>query len=110
MLRGYLRSTTYQNVVFVWVMHQSAIWESILSRLQDEEYDLYRFALVSSRRTFEERFLQDVNAGIRRAEDLEGAYARMALYPEMNIPLIGTDDLGIIDAAKQILSRIEDKK
>lgn len=107
MLRGYLESQTYENVVFVWVMHEQAIWDDVLSGLDGCEYELHRFVLTAGEAAFRERFMKDVDAALRRAEDLPAAYARMALYDAVDAPQIATDGLSAEEVADRLMEALE---
>ena len=53
-LNGFLRCSAFQNVVFCWVLHEQAIADAILSRLEGP-FALKRVSLVCSREALESR-------------------------------------------------------
>jgi len=106
MLRGYLRSQSYENIVFAWVLHRQEIWDAILRGLEGLEYKLHPFVLMASKETFRERFLSDVVRGMRRAEDLEPAWERMGMYDNVRAERFLTDQLTPGEAAEALAWRV----
>ncbi len=107
MLNAYLKSDTYENIVFVWVMHLQKIWDDLLEGLDLSGCELGCFALTAGKEAFSERFLKDVRSGKRKEEDLEPAWARMGLYNDVQAVKISTDGKLPDEVAEAILRAME---
>lgn len=79
LLNSFIANSTLENIVFVWVMHQQAIIDDLLSGLSGD-FDVYSFSLIASESELTKRFRQDIDAGIRDQAALQGAVDRLAMY------------------------------
>jgi hypothetical protein len=84
LLRGYLRCSVYENVLFCWVMHEQAIIDEIVKRLEGETFSLHSFSLTLSERALKRRILRDVRRGIRTPDVLARSLERLPLYNSLN--------------------------
>ena len=84
LLRGFLRCSAYQNVVFCWVMHEQGIIDEILSRLDLTSCEVRLISLVCSEETLTARLTKDVQAGIRTADVIGRSIARLPLYESLD--------------------------
>lgn len=55
LLRGFLRCSAYEYVIFCWVMHQQAIWDDVLKALSAEKFEAYCISLVCSEEALRRR-------------------------------------------------------
>jgi len=84
-LSSYLKNSTFEYVIFNWVMHQDAIISEILNRLdKNVEYQLYKITLVCSGSELEHRIRRDINAGIRDEDSLSRSLEKLSLYDSMD--------------------------
>ena len=106
LLNNYLRCTAYENVVFCWVMHEQAIIEEILSRLNHTQHcKIIKLSLVCSEDALRSRLEKDIASGLRE----EDVRARSLMY----LPLYNGLDTVKIDVSgkstEQIVKEIQEK-
>ena len=80
LLNSFLHCSAYENVVFCWVMHQQAILDSIVSRLDTQNVRLLPVSLIASEEALRARLESDVAAGVRSADIIERSLARIPMY------------------------------
>lgn len=83
LLRSFLNNSSFEHVLFCWVMQDAAIAEHILERLQGCSYKLYFFTLLPDEDTLRARLEKDVRAGLRTADVIPRSIARLPLYQNM---------------------------
>lgn len=81
LLNNFLRCSAYDHVIFCWVLHQQAVLDAVLSRLDLGNCAVRAVSLTASPEVLTARLEADVRAG-RRGED---AMARSLGY----LPLYG---------------------
>lgn len=101
-LNNFLRCTAFENVVFCWVLHQQAIWDAILARLDTGGWRVIPAALVCSEAALTARLQQDVDAGVRRADVIPRSLARLPLYAALNTAKLDVSDLTPAQAAARL--------
>lgn len=86
LLGQFLRCSAYENVIFCWVMDHQEIIDELLGRLDDElpEVSVHSISLVPSPEALEQRLQRDVDAGIRSADIVARASARLPLYDQLD--------------------------
>lgn len=95
MLNGFLHCSAFENVVFCWVMHEQAIIDEILLRLEGE-FDLCAVSLICSPEKLVERMK------MRGDVDFERSIARLPLYQRLNTVKIDVSEISAHEAAKRI--------
>lgn len=100
-LRSYLRNTTFDNVVFSWVLHRREIIEELLAGLAGLEYSLNAFVLTCSPATLEGRMIADG----RSSQQVEDSLSRMRLYSEIGWTVVDTEGIDS-EAAASIIARM----
>ena len=103
-LNNFIRCSAYENIVFCWVMHQQAILDNILSRLETANCKVHTISLVCSEQALRIRLSKDVDAGVREEEVIQRSVARLPLYDELNTDKIDVSEIGPEEAADLILS------
>lgn len=98
MLSSYLKNTTFDNVVFSWVLHRREIIEELLSGLAGLEYSLSAFVLTCSPEALEARMVADG----RSRQQVEDSLGRMRLYSDTGWTLVDTDGIDSRAAAASI--------
>lgn len=84
-LSSYLQNSTFEYVIFNWVMHQDAIIADILKRLDKKlEYQLYKITLMCSESELKHRIKKDIMAGIREEDSLLRSIEKLSLYDNMD--------------------------
>jgi adenylate kinase family enzyme len=76
LLRAYLTNSSFCQVVFCWVLHQTEILERLLERLADLDFELCWYTLVAEPECLRRRMLSDGRDEVA----VEASLSRLALY------------------------------
>jgi hypothetical protein len=98
LLRSFLSNSSYEYVVFNWVIPKEFIFELILDRLSGLEYELYKYSLVCNEESLKSRMKQD----LRTEERIYASISDLNLYNEMNTVKIDTTSISAKEAAELI--------
>ena len=104
LLNNFIRCSAYENIVFCWVMHQQAIIDGILSRLETANCKVYTISLVCGEQALRARLRKDVDAGIREEDVIQRSVERLPLYDELDTDKIDVSEIGPEEAADLIRS------
>ena len=102
MLNNFLKCTEFDNIIFCWVMHQQAIMDSLLSRLDTHDSKVYRFSLVCSEEALQQRLQNDVLNGVRESDVIARSLSRLGNYLGMGTRKIDTTEITAKEAAEII--------
>ena len=103
LLNNFIRCSAYENIVFCWVMHQQAILDDILSRLETENCKIHAISLVCGEHALQDRLQKDVSAGVREEEVIQRSVARLPLYRVLDTDKIDVSEIGPEEAADLII-------
>lgn len=103
LLNNFLRCSVYNHVVFCWVLHQQAILEAILSRLDTWNYAVRAISLTASPEALTARITADIRAGRREPDALERSLAYLPLYAALSTEKLDVSRLTPEEAAERIL-------
>ena len=103
LLGNFLRCSAYDHVIFCWVMHQQAILDQILSRLDLTGVTVVPVSLVCSREVLLQRLNQDVSAGLRQPDILLRSPQRLPLYDALDTHKIDTSYAAVPEIVQAIL-------
>jgi len=84
LLGSFLNCSAYEHVVFCWVMHEQAIIDELLERIDTTSCETHILSLVCGEATLRERIGADIKNGLRTENDLERSVARLPLYKKLN--------------------------
>jgi broad-specificity NMP kinase len=102
LLNSFLHCSEYKNIIFCWVMHQQAIIDDILSRLDTSGCEVRTISLVLSEETLRKRMQADIDRGLREPDVIERSLSRLPLYEELNTIKIDVSDISPDRAAELI--------
>jgi broad-specificity NMP kinase len=103
MLNQFLHCSSYENVVFCWVMHEQNIIDTILASIDQTNCDTKVISLVCSQAALRERLEKDIQLGIRTSDVVERSIERLPLYEKLKTQKVYTDGKSV----SQIVSEIE---
>ena len=103
LLNQFLHCPAYENVIFCWVMHQQAIIDSILERLDTAGCKVKCISLLADEATLRQRLTADVERGVRTADVIDRSVARIPLYQELNTLKVDTRNKTIPVVAGEIV-------
>lgn len=103
LLNNFLHCSTYENIIFCWVMHEQFIIDSIVERLNTENCNVKCISLMTDEATLRKRLEADVNVGIRTEDVIERSIARISKYQSLNTIKIDTVNKTIKQVADEII-------
>lgn len=102
LLNNFIRCSTYENIIFCWVMHEQRIIDDIRTRLDTEKCIVRCISLICHEKSLTERLQNDVNNGIRTPDIIQKSIQRLPLYQKLNTIKIDVSSITVEDVAKQI--------
>lgn len=107
LLNNFIRCSAYENIIFCWVMHQQAIIDDILSRLDTANCKIHSISLICSEQALRTRLQKDVAAGIRKEDVVFRSMERIPLYEKLNTCKVDVSEISSEQAADFILQSCE---
>lgn len=107
LLRNFLTNTSFQYVIFNWVIHTEDIFELILQGLRDLEFELYKITLTCSEEALKKRILRDVQSNLRDEGSIERSIERLELYKDMKTVKIDTTDSSVQNTVTRIIEIVK---
>ena len=104
LLNQFIRCSAYENVIFCWVMHEQAIIDEILSKLEAENCLVHTISLICDADRLKKRLQKDVDAGIRSADVIQRSIARIGLYEKLDTEKIDLSYITWEQAAARIIN------
>ena len=101
-LNNFLHCSAYENVLFCWVMHEQAIIDAIVSRLDTADCRVIAVSLLCSEQELVRRLQKDVAAGIRTPDVIERSVRRLPLYRQLDTIKVDTSGKTAAEAAQEI--------
>lgn len=102
LLHNFLHCSAYENVIFCWVMHQQAVIDSIIEKLDTKNCDVKCISLIADEANLRKRLTQDVESGIRAEDVIERSVARIPMYDTLNTIKIDTNEKTVAMIADEI--------
>ena len=102
LLNSFLRCSAFEHVIFCWVMHEQAILDEILSRLDLENCAVHTAALICSEDALRGRLQKDIDAGLRQPDVLERSLARLPLYDKLELQKIDVSAKSAKETAQEL--------
>lgn len=103
LLNNFIRCSAYENIILCWVMHQQAIIDDILSRLDTTNCKVHSVSLICSEQALRTRLQKDVDAGIRTEDVVQRSIERILLYQELNTCKVDVSEITPEQAAYSII-------
>lgn len=102
LLRNYLSNSTFDYIIFNWVLHREEITQRLLEGIDDFEYELTRITLTCSNESLRERMLLDN----RTLEQYEKSSSRLRSYEQMKTYKIDTSNIRIDETIIRIKQQL----
>lgn len=103
LLKSFLANSSYEYIIFCWVIHQEEIFKLIVDPFSDFAVEVYKISLVCSPNALRNRMQRDVENGVREVESIESSIARIPLYDQMDTVKIDVSHISAQQAAEQIV-------
>lgn len=104
LLNQFIRCSTYENIIFCWVMHEQSIIDEIISKLEIEDCRIYTISLMCDADVLGKRLQKDIDAGIRSEDMIQRSIARIGLYEKLNTEKIDVSHIMPERAAEEIIN------
>ncbi len=104
LLNRFVRCSTYENIIFCWVMHEQSIIDAILDRVNTTGCVVKVISLMAGEDTLTERIGRDVERGRRDMDVLERSIARLPLYQTVKSVKVDTGGKTACETAEEIIS------
>lgn len=98
-LNNFLSNSSFEYIIFNWVIHREDIFNMILDRLQEHKFKLYKISLVCSKEELKKRILKDG----RKEEDVVMSLERLKLYDNMNTIKVDTTNYNVEETVNEIM-------
>ena len=109
LLNQFLRCSAYENVLFCWVLHERAIWDDLLGRLNLSDVKVICLSLTCAPQELERRLNRDIAQGIRTPDVINRSLERLRCYERLELPLIDTTCLTPRKTAEQLIRSIDNE-
>ncbi len=98
LLRNFLKNSTFDYIIFSWVIHQESIFNMILDKLKGLEFKLHKITITCSEEALKARMLKDG----RNAQTVEESIRRLKSYQSMNTIKVDTTAMTVSEVVKKI--------
>ncbi len=108
LLRSYLENSSYEYVIFCWVMHQEQIVKQVLEQVKGLLFQPFVFTLTCSKDALRKRLTSRMNAEGKTdiPQKVEESIIRLKLYDKMESIKIDVTDVTPLQAADSIARQI----
>lgn len=109
LLRNFLTNSFFEYVIFNWVIHTEEIFDMILKRIDDLEFQLFKITLICNEEALKNRISIDIENNLREENSIEKSLERLKLYKNMNTIKVDTSSINISQTVKKIIEIVQDK-
>lgn len=103
MLNNFIHCSSYDHIIFCWVMHQQEIIDEIIERLDLTDTKVIKISLVCHEKALTQRLSLDVEKGIRNKDVIIRSVERIALYDQLDTVKIDVSDKSVEEVVKDIM-------
>ena len=107
LLRNFLNNPSFEYVIFNWVIHSEDIFEMILNKLSDLEFEVSKITLMCSEESLKRRILKDIADNLRDEGCIERSIERLPLYENMDTIKIDTSNISVKETVKKIIEIVK---
>lgn len=104
LLNNFLQCSEYENIIFSWVMHKQTIIDTIMSKINANNYQLIDISLISDEQTIKKRLLNDINSGLRTMDVIERSIEKIPLYKNLSTIKIDTSNQSVDETVQAIIN------
>lgn len=103
LLNNFIHCSSYENIIFCWVMHEQSIIDGILKKLDTSNLNIKSISLISDEASLTQRIAKDIASNLRQPDVLKRSLERLAMYQELNTIKIDTSNKDIPTIINTIL-------
>lgn len=109
LLRNFLTNSSFEYVIFNWVIHTEEIFDMILKRIDDLEFQLFKITLICNEEALKNRISIDIENNLREENSIERSLERLKLYKNMNTIKVDTSSINISQTVNKITEIVQDR-
>lgn len=109
LLKSFLTNSTLEYIIFNWVIQTEDIFDIILERLEDLDFELFKISLVCSEEKLVSRIQKDIELGLRDESCIQKSLERISMYNKMQTQKLDTSEISIEQAVERIIDIIKQK-
>ena len=102
LLNNFIHCSSYENIIFCWVMHEQSIIDGILKKLDTSNLNIKSISLISDEASLTQRIAKDIASNLRQPDVLKRSLERLAMYQELNTIKIDTNEKTVAMIANEI--------
>lgn len=106
LLRNYLTNSSFKYVIFNWVIHSEEIFNTLLERLHNLEFEIIKITLICSEKSLKSRIMKDIKNNLRNEKIIDKSLGRLQLYKNMDTIKIDTSNISILETVDKIIKII----
>lgn len=103
LLNQFIHSPYYEYVIFCWVLHEQAIIDDIISRLDKLDYQIICISLIIDPEHLHRRLIKDIKEHKRQEDVIARSLAYLPRYQSLNTYKIDVSIAKPEDIADQIM-------
>ena len=103
LLRRFLTSSSFEYVIFNWVIHLEEIFDMILNKLDDLEFEVIKITLICNEESLRNRIALDIENNLRDEENINLSLERNPLYNDMSTIKLDTSNISIIETVNNVI-------
>ena len=103
LLNNFIHCSSYENIIFCWVMHEQSIIDGILKKLDTSNLNIKSISLISHEASLTQRIAKDIASNLRQPDVLKRSLERLSMYQELNTIKIDTSNKDIPTIINTIL-------
>jgi broad-specificity NMP kinase len=107
LLRSFLTNSSFEYVIFNWVIHMEDIFNDVLQPLSDLKFEVIKITLTCSEEALRKRLSKDIQMNLRDESSIDRSVERLELYKNMATEKIDTTDISICEAVHRIMQIVE---
>ena len=103
LLNNFIKCPAFENMIFCWVMHEQAIIDDIISRVDTAGCKVHAISLICNEYALKIRLRKDIDAGIRAEDIIRRSVERIPLYETLSTYKVDISNITPEEAAGLIL-------
>ncbi len=98
-LNNFIKSSSYENIIFCWIMHEQETIDTILSKLKTENCNVHCISLICRPDSLASRLNLDIQNGIRELGIINKSLSYLPLYKKLNTEKIDVSEISAEEVA-----------
>lgn len=104
LLNQFIHCSSYDNIIFCWVMHEQSIINTILASIDKTNCAVKVVSLVCNEQVLRNRLEKDIANGLRSGDVIARSISRIPYYQRLNTIKIDVGLKGIDEIVREIVN------